>query len=70
MARPTLREVARQAGVSLGTASQALNDRPGVARETRVRVLNAAASLGYSSRPALPLVEAIPWRCDRHAGQI
>ncbi len=54
MARPTLREVARQAGVSLGTASQALNNRPGVARETRVRVLNAAASLGYfrQSRPA------------------
>ncbi len=60
MARPTLREVARQAGVSLGTASQALNDRPGVARETRVRVLNAAASLGYFQHARPALVEAHP----------
>lgn len=45
--RPTLRDVARAAGVSLGTASQALNNRPGVQPETRERVLTAAAALGY-----------------------
>jgi LacI family transcriptional regulator len=44
---PTLRDVARLAGVSLGTASQAINNRPNVATETRARVMGAAAQLGY-----------------------
>lgn len=54
--KPTLRDVARQAGVSLGTASQALNQRPGVSPQTRALVLEAAAALGYQfhsrARPA------------------
>lgn len=44
----TLRAVAEAAGVSIGTASQALNNRPGVAPETRARVLETARALGYS----------------------
>jgi LacI family transcriptional regulator len=44
----TLRDVAVLAGVSMGTASQALNNRPHVALETRTRVLEAAQSLGYT----------------------
>ncbi|MBN1580752.1 MAG: LacI family DNA-binding transcriptional regulator [Anaerolineae bacterium] len=47
MASSTLREVAELAGVSIGTASQALNNRPNVAQETRARVLDAAKTLGY-----------------------
>lgn len=47
MASSTLREVAELAGVSIGTASQALNNRPNVAKETRARVLDAAKTLGY-----------------------
>ena len=43
----TLHDVAKLAGVSIGTASQALNNRPSVAQETRVRVLGAARTLGY-----------------------
>jgi LacI family transcriptional regulator, galactose operon repressor len=43
----TLREVADMAGVSIGTASQALNNRPNVSPETRSRVLDAAITLGY-----------------------
>ncbi|MBN1872680.1 MAG: LacI family DNA-binding transcriptional regulator [Anaerolineae bacterium] len=43
----TLRDVADLAGVSMGTASQALNHRPNVADDTRARVLDAARSLGY-----------------------
>ncbi len=43
----TLQDVAKLAGVSMGTASQALNHRPSVAQETRVRVLDAARTLGY-----------------------
>ncbi len=44
----TLQDVARLAGVSTGTASQALNNRPSVAQETRARVLDAARTLGYA----------------------
>ena len=43
----TLREVAEMAGVSIGTASQALNNRPNVSPETRARVMDAAITLGY-----------------------
>jgi LacI family transcriptional regulator len=51
----TLRKVAELAEVSIGTASQALNNHPGVSPETRVRVMDAATALGYKikiSRPA------------------
>lgn len=43
----TLQAVAELAGVSIGTASQALNQRPNVAPLTRQRVLEAARTLGY-----------------------
>jgi LacI family transcriptional regulator len=43
----TLRDVAKLANVSVGTASQALNNRPQVAPETRARVVDAARILGY-----------------------
>lgn len=46
----TLQEVADLAGVSIGTASQALNQRPNVALGTRRRVFEAARSLGYPLR--------------------
>jgi LacI family transcriptional regulator len=46
----TLRDVAEQAGVSLGTASLALNNRPSVAAETRARVVEVANRLGYAGR--------------------
>jgi DNA-binding LacI/PurR family transcriptional regulator len=42
-----LRDVAVMAGVSIGTASQALNNRPNVSPETRARVFDAAITLGY-----------------------
>src|SRR5215212_10277013 len=44
----TIRDVARQAGVSLSTVSQVLNGRPGYASATtRDRVLEVARELGY-----------------------
>jgi DNA-binding LacI/PurR family transcriptional regulator len=46
-----LQDVANLAGVSIGTASQALNNRPTVASSTRSRVLDAAKSLGYPIKP-------------------
>jgi LacI family transcriptional regulator len=43
----TLTDVARRAGVSVATASKALNRRDQVAAETRRRVLEAAADLAF-----------------------
>src|SRR4029453_2395866 len=43
----TIMEVARRAGVSKGAVSFALNDRPGVAPQTRDRILAAARELGW-----------------------
>lgn len=46
-AKPTLRDVARRAGVSLGTASNVMHNRAHVSEETRTRVMEAAVGLGY-----------------------
>jgi LacI family transcriptional regulator len=45
--RPTLADVAARAGVSLKTASRALNGEYGVAAETARRVLEASRELGF-----------------------
>jgi DNA-binding LacI/PurR family transcriptional regulator len=49
--QPTIKDVAAQAGVSRQTVSRVLNDKPEVAPETRARVQDAIAALGY--RPNL-----------------
>src|SRR5690349_11431441 len=46
-ARPTMRHVADQAGVSLKTVSRVINDEPGVAPDTADRVNAAIALLGF-----------------------
>ena len=48
---PTLSEVARLAQVSIGTASKALNGRGQLRAETRQRVQQAAAVLGFRPNP-------------------
>jgi len=45
---PTLSDIANEVGVSVMTVSRALADRPGVAVETKQRVLEAARRLGYA----------------------
>jgi DNA-binding LacI/PurR family transcriptional regulator len=42
-----IRQLANQLNISIGTVSRALNGRPDVNEETRRRVLQAAAELGY-----------------------
>jgi len=44
---PTIRDVARIAGVSIGTASKALNEGGRLKQETREKVLTAAREMGY-----------------------
>ena len=46
-----IRDVARKAGVSVASVSFALNGQPGVAEDTRRRILAAAAELGYRANP-------------------
>ncbi|WP_040609204.1 LacI family DNA-binding transcriptional regulator [Pseudooceanicola batsensis] len=48
----TIRDVARQAGVSVGTASRAMNEAPGVMEQTREAVQRAARELGYQPNAA------------------
>src|SRR5512132_3097895 len=50
--RPTIRDVAEQAGVSIATVSRVLNDRADVSAETRARVREVARAVGYSADPA------------------
>ncbi|HTO28640.1 MAG TPA: LacI family DNA-binding transcriptional regulator [Devosia sp.] len=45
--RATIRDVAQRAGVSIGTASKALNDNGRLKTETRERVIAAAQELGF-----------------------
>lgn len=46
--RPTIADVARTAEVSKGAVSFALNGRPGVAADTRERILAVVAELGWT----------------------
>src|ERR1700712_305264 len=71
--RATIREIASAAGVSIATVSRVLNERPGVADETRGAVMRVVRDRGFSANRSaralsggrtgligvmLPLVEA------------
>ena len=45
--RPTVHDIAKEAGVSLATVDRVLNARPGVREKTIARVQEAVARLGY-----------------------
>lgn len=47
MAKPTVHDIAREAGVSLATVDRVLNARPGVRAKTVERVQGAVDKLGY-----------------------
>ena len=48
----TITQVARHAGVGVATVSRVLNGSPAVREQTRQRVLEAIAELGYAPNPA------------------
>ncbi|MFI6146708.1 LacI family DNA-binding transcriptional regulator [Streptomyces sp. NPDC051109] len=50
--RPTIKDIARRAGVSESAVSFALNDRPGVSRDTRARIRRVAEELGWQPNSA------------------
>ncbi|GAA3486226.1 LacI family DNA-binding transcriptional regulator [Streptomyces cremeus] len=50
--RPTMKDIARRAGVSESAVSFALNDRPGVSSDTRERVRRVAEELGWQANSA------------------
>ena len=60
MSRPTIKDIAAEAGVALGTASRALSGNGSVADETRQRVLAAAERLDY-----IPNAQARSLRSER-----
>lgn len=47
MGKPTVHDIAQEAGVSLATVDRVLNERPGVRNLTALRVHNAIDKLGY-----------------------
>jgi DNA-binding LacI/PurR family transcriptional regulator len=62
--RATIADVARQAGVSKGAVSYALNNRDGVSEATRRRILSVADELGWypnSAARALSAARADAW---------
>ncbi|AJT62325.1 LacI family DNA-binding transcriptional regulator [Streptomyces chattanoogensis] len=50
--RPTIKDIARRAGVSESAVSFALNDRPGVSQDTRARIRRVAQELGWQANSA------------------
>lgn len=51
MAKLTIRQISKLAGVSRSTASRVLNERPGVRPEVRERVLRIILEHGYEPDP-------------------
>lgn len=45
--RPTIKDIAKAAGVGVVTVSRALNDKPDVSEATRQRILGLAEEMGY-----------------------
>ncbi len=50
--RPTIADVARRVGVSKSLVSFVFNDRPGVAPQTRERILDTAREMGWRPQPS------------------
>ena len=61
--KPTIKDVARLAGVSVGTASRVLNGNSATSEASRSAVRSAAQELGYLSNAHTKVVAVCPqWR--------
>lgn len=60
--KPTIKDIASEAGVGLGTVSRVLNDHPRVAASTRDRVLKAIKDLDYTPSSAARSLSGGPTR--------
>jgi DNA-binding LacI/PurR family transcriptional regulator len=58
--RPTIADIARQAGVSKGAVSYALNGQPGVSDATRERILAIAEKAGFRASAAARALAGAP----------
>ncbi|MFE2943009.1 LacI family DNA-binding transcriptional regulator [Streptomyces sp. NPDC059255] len=56
----TTRDIADQLGISISTVGRALSDDPRISRETRFRVKEKAAELGYVGNLAARLIRGAP----------
>lgn len=71
MARMTIRDIARLAGVSVTTVSRALNNAPEINSQTRERVLQVCPGTGLPLQPAgsEPSLQPDP-RAGRHSAEL
>jgi DNA-binding LacI/PurR family transcriptional regulator len=60
--RPTIADIAREAGVSKGAVSYALNGQPGVSEATRQRILGIAERVGFRASTAARALAGAPAR--------
>jgi LacI family transcriptional regulator len=58
MKRPGVHEIARRAGVSIGTVDRALHGRAGISKATREKILAIAKDLAYVPHPAARALSA------------
>lgn len=49
--RVTMKDIAKEAGVSVATVERALNDRDGISKKTKQKVHDIAKELGYKANP-------------------
>lgn len=59
LVRPTVKDVARVAGVSTATVSRVMNQNPHVAEALRNAVLDAVQALGYEKNEAAVAIRRI-----------
>jgi LacI family transcriptional regulator len=58
---PSLKDLAKECGVSVATVSKALNDQPDIAAATRERIRAAARRMGYLPNAASKPTVLIIW---------